>query len=522
MQRLVSLVTCEVGEGYPEGGGADVNILCFISWSSSSAGIKQLPQPTNLQVSVSIPGQYTLTWDYDFVEEPQKKVSYRVEVKKTRGLTWAAKKVRSKRMSDKEALSKGLSFRVKPLLGGNCSGNYSEEIHYIPEGMNGTAAENISCVTYSKSSMSCTWAAGIEAPDDTQYILSLMQHEQVEKCQDYNKDSLGREVGCSMHGLKISLMEEVYILIEGLSNKSKIIFFDQWFQPPKAGMDGTEADNVSCVAYRTSSMNCTWTPGIKAPDDTQYTLSLRQKEKLEKCHHYKKDSLGREVACRIDDLKINLLEETRILIEGQSNKMNIRVFDQRFQPSRTEILNPPSNITVHLNEQNLMVLWEKPRTSYDAPDHCFKYQISILEKIYNPAFNEQSFTLPIHSFKAGEHHTMKMRARGLNCGFNSEWGEWSGPIEFDIPGPDKRHLLTILEVTIAPVVMLLLLLYVCKRYKLKQKIWPPVPQPKNNLNDFQKELNNDMEVSRKETFEYYGVDENEDITIVEFEKLLLN
>ncbi|XP_078514216.1 granulocyte-macrophage colony-stimulating factor receptor subunit alpha-like [Lissotriton helveticus] len=488
--------------------------------TQKKACIEHLPQPTNLQVSVSKPGQYTLTWDCDFGEEPQKKPDYRVEVKKNPGSAWAARLVTSKHMSDNESLCKGLSFRVKPVIRGKCSGNYSEEIHYIPEGMNGTAAENISCVVYSKSSMRCMWAAGIEAPDDTQYILSLMQNGQVEKCQEYKKDFLGREIACHVHDLKINPMKEMYILIEGHSNKSKIIFFDQWFTPSQTGIDGTEAANVSCLVYNTSSMNCTWAPGANAPKDTQYSLLLKQKENIERCHHYKNDSLGREIACHIDDLKINLLEETSVLIEGQSNKVNILTFHQRFKLSKTEILNPPSNITVDLKEQNLVVRWEKPRTSYYAEDHCFKYEISIMEKIYSPAFNEQSFTLSIHGFKEGGQYTVKMRASGLNCGFNSEWGEWSRPIKFGIPG--KSHLLTILGVIIAPVLMSLLLLYVCKRCKLKQKIWPPVPQPKNNLIDFQKELNKAMKVSQKDIFEYYGEDENEDITRVEFEKVPLN
>ncbi|NXC48984.1 CSF2R factor, partial [Penelope pileata] len=49
--------------------------------------------------------------------------------------------------------------------------NISKICTFIPEGRNGSAVENFSCVIYNISLMNCTWQAGRNAPGDTQYFL---------------------------------------------------------------------------------------------------------------------------------------------------------------------------------------------------------------------------------------------------------------------------------------------------------------------------------------------------------------
>ncbi|XP_064293751.1 granulocyte-macrophage colony-stimulating factor receptor subunit alpha-like isoform X1 [Phalacrocorax carbo] len=113
----------------------------------------------------------------------------------------------------------------------NMNGTYSSICRYIPQGMNGSAIENFSCVIYNVSLMNCTWQAGRNAPADTQYFLywkNLRGDNEVE-CELYIKDENGRNTGCRFQNVRIG-DEEAYFLVNGSSNGSVIQFYDKYIQ----------------------------------------------------------------------------------------------------------------------------------------------------------------------------------------------------------------------------------------------------------------------------------------------------
>ncbi|NXX19620.1 CSF2R factor, partial [Podargus strigoides] len=98
-------------------------------------------------------------------------------------------------------------------------------------GMNGSAIENFSCVIYNISLMNCTWQAGRDAPEDTQYYL-YWQNSRDDKemeCDLYIKDENSRNVGCRFQNVRIE-MEEAYFLVNGSSKDSLIQFYDEYIQ----------------------------------------------------------------------------------------------------------------------------------------------------------------------------------------------------------------------------------------------------------------------------------------------------
>ncbi|XP_009999493.1 PREDICTED: granulocyte-macrophage colony-stimulating factor receptor subunit alpha-like [Chaetura pelagica] len=127
------------------------------------------------------------------------------------------------------ALHNGVSFSVTAV---NVNGTYSSICRYIPQGMNGSAIENFSCVIYNVSLMNCTWQAGRDAPEDTQYFLywqnSRHDGDAVE-CELYMKDETGRNTGCRFQNVKIDT-ERAYFLVNGSSEDSLIQFYDEYIQ----------------------------------------------------------------------------------------------------------------------------------------------------------------------------------------------------------------------------------------------------------------------------------------------------
>ncbi|NXS92555.1 CSF2R factor, partial [Jacana jacana] len=98
-------------------------------------------------------------------------------------------------------------------------------------GMNGSAIENFSCVIYNVSLMNCTWQAGRNAPEDTQYFLywQYSRYDDAMECELYIKDENGRNMGCRFKNV-MAKPEKAYFLLNGSSKESQIQFYDEYIQ----------------------------------------------------------------------------------------------------------------------------------------------------------------------------------------------------------------------------------------------------------------------------------------------------
>nr|XP_009489751.1 PREDICTED: granulocyte-macrophage colony-stimulating factor receptor subunit alpha-like [Pelecanus crispus] len=121
-------------------------------------------------------------------------------------------------------LHKGITFIIEVP-----NTNISEKCTFNPGGTTGSAIANFSCVIYNVSLMNCTWQAGRDAPEDTQYYLywqNSRDDDQVE-CELYMKGENGRNVGCRFKNVRIEI-EKAYFLVNGSSKDSLIEFYDEY------------------------------------------------------------------------------------------------------------------------------------------------------------------------------------------------------------------------------------------------------------------------------------------------------
>ncbi|XP_034971513.2 granulocyte-macrophage colony-stimulating factor receptor subunit alpha-like [Zootoca vivipara] len=103
------------------------------------------------------------------------------------------------------------------------------------QGLEGTSAENLSCVIYTVrvTSMDCTWEAGRNISKDVQYFLYLIYHkndgEEME-CPQYKSNELGRHVGCHFPNVKVP-ENHITLRVNGSSEESLVQPLDQQFWP---------------------------------------------------------------------------------------------------------------------------------------------------------------------------------------------------------------------------------------------------------------------------------------------------
>uniref|UniRef100_A0A2K6R409 Colony stimulating factor 2 receptor subunit alpha n=1 Tax=Rhinopithecus roxellana TaxID=61622 RepID=A0A2K6R409_RHIRO len=253
---------------------------------------------------------------------------------------------------------------------------------------------------------------------------------------------------------------------------------------PNSGREGTAARNFSCFIYDVDFMNCTWARGPTAPRDVQYFLYIQNSKRREiQCPYYIEDS-GTHVGCHLGNLS-GLTSRNYFLVNGTSQEIGIQFFDSLLDTKKIERFNPPGNVTVRCNTTHCLVRWKQPRTYQKLSYLDFQYQLDVHRKNTQPGTEN----LPInvsgdlenrYNFPSSEpraKHAVKIRAADVRI---LNWSSWSEATEFgsDDRNPSSVHIYVLL--ILGTLVCGLVFGFLFKRV---QRLFPPVPQIKDKLND---------------------------------------
>ncbi|NWR44769.1 IL5RA protein, partial [Regulus satrapa] len=215
--------------------------------------------------------------------------------------------------------------------------------------------------------------------------------------------------------------------------------------PPLPGAAETSVTNLSCVTQVTipgnSSLRCTWLPGQGAPEDTKYFLFYRYETHTEECPTYTKDGWNRSTACRFSTTQIKPGEIDNLIvihINGSSKRAAIKPFQQLFNQNVIEKVNIPRNISISLEQNDLLAMWEKPISPFH--EECFEYEFYLinLKSGTRQILKTSSNSLCLrwdgssrYSVRIRANHNHICRARGF-------WSDWSETIS---AGKNSHHVL---------------------------------------------------------------------------------
>ncbi|XP_066169637.1 granulocyte-macrophage colony-stimulating factor receptor subunit alpha-like isoform X2 [Sylvia atricapilla] len=253
------------------------------------------------------------------------------------------------------------------------------------------------------------------------------------------------------------------------------------------GMNGSAIENFSCVIYNIFLMNCTWQAGRDAPADTQYFLYWQKsiEDNQMECELYIKAENGRNMGCIFQNVSVGH-EKAYFLVNGSSKDSLIQFYDEYIDLYEIEILTAPLNVTANCTRDSAscIITWHPPLRSQEKKAKCFQYEINIqnkdepkeekkLPKVRNDRYEFQNYN-------EKKRYTVKIRARGENCLVSSNWGEWSKPIEFG-QGEDYFIFVILFLIALGTTLITLLLYCLFKRYCSLEKIFPPIPQPRDKF-----------------------------------------
>ncbi|EMP34414.1 Interleukin-5 receptor subunit alpha [Chelonia mydas] len=204
-------------------------------------------------------------------------------------------------------------------------------------------------------------------------------------------------------------------------------------QAPPGAVE-TSVTNLSCVIYtainNTASLHCAWLAGKAAPEDTKYFLFYRYNNYTDECQEYSKDKWERNIGCRFSNTYIKTSETDEVIvihINGSSNGTAIKPFEQIFNQNAIQKVNPPRNVTMSLKQNNLLVKWEMPASSFLK--ECFKYELNIYnwkmgyKQILETELN--SFSLRIDDTCR---YSIQIRANHQSWCTEGFWSDWTEPL----------------------------------------------------------------------------------------------
>ncbi|KAF6389846.1 colony stimulating factor 2 receptor subunit alpha [Rhinolophus ferrumequinum] len=289
-----------------------------------------------------------------------------------------------------------------------------------------------------------------------------------------------------------------------------------------SGKEGSRAINFSCLIYNIRFMNCSWMPGPAAPADVQYHLyawtSMYEDDEVE-CPHYLFGSTGTHVGCHFDTLaEPKSTDNYFFLVNGTSQETAIQFLDfTPFKATEMEKYNPPANLTVSYNGSHHVVRWDNPETRFDISSHILCYELDFQIKgssskrdpVFQRGSDKNVYLIPSSAARA--ENTFRVRVK---YAYKDLWSDWSGTLHFGLPEPDFRGPPVALVglVVGAAALLITVLMFLCTRFSLRQKLFPPVPQVKREVTGMFVFL---PEVSWDNDHPPPGSQEPEDILMVE-------
>ncbi|EHB09878.1 Interleukin-5 receptor subunit alpha [Heterocephalus glaber] len=200
--------------------------------------------PVNFTIKVTGLAQVLLCWEPN-PDQGQRTdtVKYHVKINAPQQEDYETRNSESK---CETTLHQGFSASVRTILWRDHSflaSSWVSAEHKAPPGSPGTSIVNLTCTTNTAAgnftdllksyqvSLHCTWLAGKDAPEDTQYFLYYRYGPWTEECQKYSKDTLNRNTACWFPRTFIhsKARDRLAVHVNGSSKHAAIKPFDQLF-----------------------------------------------------------------------------------------------------------------------------------------------------------------------------------------------------------------------------------------------------------------------------------------------------
>ncbi|XP_019486543.1 PREDICTED: interleukin-3 receptor subunit alpha isoform X1 [Hipposideros armiger] len=302
------------------------------------------------------------------------------------------------------------------------------------------------------------------------------------KCfKDSKNSSKGQtQKSCTFYVLPKCKASNYTVNVTTVDGKS----FSTWIRyPEQEGNPGAAAQGLECQVHDVDFLTCGWKVGPEAPSDVQYSSYLEnvKTENKWECPRHTANGLGIHVQCQFKGLSRFPHVQYRFLVNGNSTHSSIPCAECIMYLSHIEELSPP-NMTVSCNKSHSVIEWKTRSHFYRK----IEYELEIQKGTDDPYTQKAHLKTSLILSSPGV-YTVKVRAMVLRY-TNQKKGtsQWSAPQRIACHQDENAPLhfwLTPLLIALATLTFAGCALLLCKRYSLRQKLFPPIPHMKDPIGD---------------------------------------
>ncbi|XP_062910644.1 interleukin-5 receptor subunit alpha-like isoform X3 [Mobula hypostoma] len=226
-------------------------------------------------------------------------------------------------------------------------------------------------------------------------------------------------------------------------------------------------DNLTCVFYGNTYMNCTWDVFDDVSEDAQYTLSYRKEQDtndIYNCTNYRVDGT-RNTGCIGHRYDLDLACQITMCISDLTNKTKLP-YCRIFGPYKFQKLGSPINVKI--NKSTDEVTWNLAEDNLKLICYAFQLKITDLNsrqyKVENTAVTKY-----VISRDKTKRYSVQVRVTVNNdCLASTIWSDWSKPLIIAPDASDMSVLAIASVFAVILVVLILLLIFICIRIHLSE------------------------------------------------------
>ncbi|KAM3876191.1 thrombopoietin receptor [Diretmus argenteus] len=263
--------------------------------------------------------------------------------------------------------------------------------------------------------------------------------------------------------------------------------WSHWSHPVFA-MVPQSADDISMICYTSDlqTITCQW-------DENTYgkcTYKLFYKIGLSKTSGWRECLANGNLTdlCRFHGDESSVVQVK--LSDGPTPvSLNRTFYTKPFTLNSSIKTDPPRHLRGELEKGRLCLAWEAPLLSLSAH---LQYQVC-----YQPRVDQALVTLSLKGpetatcldLPAGSHYRVQVRAKPNGSIYSGHWSDWSHELTGDSPSEISAFLILCIPLMMLIAAIVCISLFPRYLSKLKQYIWPPVPNLDKVLQGFLTEIN---------------------------------
>ncbi|XP_059819781.1 interleukin-5 receptor subunit alpha-like [Hypanus sabinus] len=359
---------------------------------------------------------------------------------------------------------------------------------------------NIRLCNEGLGSYTVSWDGNITFADNVYYQLSYKYLNAIDdKTEPIILQKYQRTMDLELHRglfIQVKLLYSAEYVDEISSNWTK-----RTFDQPRDSFASVE--NLTCVFYGNTYMNCTWDVYDDATEDAQFILSYRMQDAsvIYNCSNYRVDGT-KNTGCIGHRYDLPLFLVITMCISELTNKTKLP-YCRIFGPYKFHKLGSPINVKI--NKSTDEVTWNLANDNLNPI--CYDVQLKITDwnngeqKVKNT-----SDTKYVISRDKTKKYSVQVRVKVNNfCLESIIWSDWSKPLIIASDASDMSVLAIASVFAVILVVLILLLVFICIKCKFVSKMCQPIPDAGEKFKglfeeyngDFQKWINKNPQLANK-------------------------